>query len=315
MSNILGLQRHSTNFSYTKEGSENGGSSMGSWTNSTGPVPTLFQLAHEQRWRKLKRILRSRNKKRSLELCREKDQSGLSTLGAAIGYRAPLDIIHLIVTIDPCQLHSTDFFGATVLHVACLNGASSEVCKYLIQHSPANAFHPDFDSRIPLHHAIECICSSDIFFPEGMKVIYALCEIDTTLIQFQDKRGDTPIDLIQFAILQLDETDTKYLQLRSLYQFARDVSIRNYMKNKLLWEEAGYSTTGDNYACKTAGIAESCRTPSTAGLSEDCHTEYKADGNMDLNMDKFMDYNLDCNMEITSVVEEAIIASSEMSEI
>lgn len=268
------MQRHSSNFSSSKSGKSgwSGESSLGSSSISTGSMnnPKLFHLAQEQRWRKLRRVLRSRNRKKCIELCQEKDQSGLSALGVAIGYGAPLDIIRLIVSIDPCQLDSTDCFGATPLHLACLNGASIEVCKYLIQHNSGNVFKPDCDNRIPVHHAIECVCSSEIYFSEGMKVIVALCEIDPTLIQVPDKHGDTPVDLIQIAISRIKSNDSKYRQLRWLYGFARDLTIKMYMRKKLSWEEAGCSTlTSDTKKTGNGEAEKSCRTGATAGVSED----------------------------------------------
>lgn len=224
-------------------GSESGMSglfSLDTTSNGPPPVPVLFEFVQNHKWRKLKRALR---KKKGARLCSERDSSGLYLLGIALGYGAPLDIIRLIVSVDPAQLNAVDNFGANALHIGCLNGAPFDIIKYVLRNGTGNLISdPDSDNRVPLHHAVECLCRNEIDFSEGVKVIVSLCEVSPTLIHHQDQRGDTPIDLVQIASQTIpSEGDTSYGQrLRWLYGFLREISIQVYKRRKSAWEEAGH---------------------------------------------------------------------------
>lgn len=223
-------------------GSESGMSGLISLDTTTGngppPVPVLFGFVQNHQWRKLKRALR---KKKGARLCSERDSSGLYLLGIALGYGAPLDVIRLIVSVDPAQLNAVDKFGANALHIGCLNGAPFDIIKYLLRNGVGNLISDaDSDNRVPLHHSVECLCQNEIDFSQGVKVIVSLCEISPTLIHHQDRRGDTPIDLVQIAS-QTVPSEGEYAQrLRWLYGFLREISIQVYKRRKTAWEEAGH---------------------------------------------------------------------------
>ena len=103
--------------------------------------PLMFRYIENQKWKKLRRMLKRSNGK---DLCRERDDSGLTLLGMALGFEAPLDIIQSILAMDPSQITATDFFGASPLHVACLNAASPEAVKYLVQFSKETKSSPHY---------------------------------------------------------------------------------------------------------------------------------------------------------------------------
>jgi len=132
-------------------------------------------------------------------LCREVDTSNLTCLSLAVAYGAPLDILQLIHDTDPSLVSKKDMYGATALHVGCLNGASPEAIRFLIErrltmrNMMGNVMgnvmgedsgdcgdcgdcdvdfdlvtELDFDDRSPMHHAVECACSKVADYAEQM---------------------------------------------------------------------------------------------------------------------------------------------------
>ena len=71
--------------------------------------PALFRLVEAQKWNKLRKVINRKGKDAS----KERDGSGLSLLGMALGFNAPIDIIKLILDMDRSQASATDLFGAT----------------------------------------------------------------------------------------------------------------------------------------------------------------------------------------------------------
>jgi len=206
-------------------------------TNSgDGRYPCLFQYAGDQKWRKLRRLLKRRKFQR---MCTQRDSTGLSLLGIAVVSGAPIDIIDLILAIDPSQCQSTDAFGATPLHVACLNGASPQAVTYLMKLSNDLVRAKDIDSRVPLHHTVECICRDEISYDEGLEVITILCNADCYMIHAVDKHSDTPVDIVQIARLTT-RPGVNADRLYKLYKFLRDISEKVFREKKLLWEEQGF---------------------------------------------------------------------------
>jgi hypothetical protein len=194
----------------------------------------LFEFAEKQRWSRIRRLL---TKRRWTEICKETDETGLTLLGISIVFAAPLDIIELILSVDPNQFYTTDMYGATPLHMACLNGASPKAVQQLMQFG-CDVTNRDVDSRVPLHHTVECICLDGIDFDEGLQVIKLLCDADPTMVFARDKQSDTPIDIVQIARITATGTENneKIRRFEALYIILRDININLYKQRKALWE-------------------------------------------------------------------------------
>ena len=215
-------------------------SSLYDFSFGTDSQPRLFKHIEGQKWKKLRKLLKRRN---ANEFVQEKDDSGLSLVGMALGFEAPLDIIKSILTLDPNQSDATDFFGANPLHVACLNGASLEAVQYLLGNYRHLASRRDKDFRVPLHHAVECLCRDEIDFTEGTKVVDALIEVHPDSIYASDKHDDSPIDLVQVARMEVRNESKDAKRLMRLYVYLRRISVKVYRDRKERWEMEGPAIT------------------------------------------------------------------------
>lgn len=200
--------------------------------------PALFRLVEAQKWNKLRKVIRKNEKNLT-----ERDGSGLSLLGMALGFDAPMDIIKLILDIDGSQASATDLFGATPLHIACLNGASHETISYLLQSRQGLAHIRDRDRRIPLHHMVECLCRDEIDFTEGLHILKLLTSSYPDGINNTDRCGDTPIDLVQVARMEEDPSSEEYERLTRIYRVLRSIGILVYRQQKMQWEADGFDSS------------------------------------------------------------------------
>lgn len=235
----------------------------------TESQPLMFRYIEGQKWRKLRKMLKRSNGK---DMCRERDDSGLTLVGMALGFEAPLDIIKSIFQLDPSQISATDFFGATPLHVACLNAASLDAIEYLLVASNNSlAKIRDKDHRIPLHHAVECLCRNEIGFTEGTEVIEMLIEADPDAIHAADKHDDSPLDLVQLARMEVYSVSKELSRLSRLYEYLRQVSVRVYKVKKETWESNRINTcieaSKDTKSLSTKST-ESCSRATTLSVRE-----------------------------------------------
>ncbi len=95
-------------------------------------LPEFFNLIKKSDWRKLRSLLHSPN---GYYLCQQDDSTGLSCLAMAMVSQAPLDIVRTMIELDPGLPFRTDIYGATPLHLACLNGSSIEKMETLLGQS------------------------------------------------------------------------------------------------------------------------------------------------------------------------------------
>ena len=225
--------------------------------DSSADQPHLFQYVVRMKWKKLCRLLK-RKKGDYIEMCKARDSTGLSLFGFAIASGAPNDVLDTILKVDPTQSYSADCFGATPLHIACLNGAPPRAIKYLIKIRGGLVKAKDIDSRVPLHHAVECLARDEISFHDAIDCIQRLFDADSTLIHATDKFSDSPIDLVQIALMNIRK-DTRYDALYKLYNFLTELSIKEHKRKKLLWESQGYDTAEEK---TTDGTAITARTSS-----------------------------------------------------
>ncbi len=213
--------------------------------------PPLFDLAKKSRWKKLnKRILRAhrddekKKQEKNPVLCDGQDETGLSLLGLALGYHAPLDIIQTILSVDPQQCRTVDIYGANSLHLACLNGASPESVAHIANLCSDLVDSRDVDQRTPLHHAVECICHNEIDFKSWTQIVDILCRFDCSTIHNSDANENSPIDIVHIAINRVGvstniEESVKLVELKRLgkvMRFLRKLSIEVYRLKKKQWE-------------------------------------------------------------------------------
>lgn len=200
-------------------------------------TPKLFSLLEKRKWRKVRKALKSPENK---ELCEETDATGLSCLGIALGFQAPVDIIKQMIEVNPKLVDHTDSFGAGCLHIACLNGSSLEAIEYLIENYPHLISSTDKDKRIPLHHAVEfaCQCTEEEDEDFYLDLIETLYKAKPESIHHSDKSRDSPLDLIQMFRTTFDSGEQE--RLDEIYRLVRRFSIEQYRKKKKEWEDQGY---------------------------------------------------------------------------
>jgi len=213
-----------------------GGSSSSGSHVETELQPPLFKLLKKSRWRRLKFAIKYLNIPGGKYDIQEQDSSGLTLLGCAFGCQAPLRIIKLIDTADPWQIEVLDKFGATALHLACLNGAPSESIRYLLERKETLATVKDNSKRVPLHHAVECLCRNDVEFSSGMMTIQLLCQNYPNMIHEANINLNSPIELLHCAIDAKNLKQSDHARIHKIFFFLRKVSIDVYKMKRTLWE-------------------------------------------------------------------------------
>lgn len=221
----------------------------------------VFNLIHKEKWDKVPKLLKG---KYAAEICSTTDPTGLTILGMAVGSNPPLPAIEQILKINPELSSRPDNYGALPLHLACLNGASAAVIKFLIKHDKgATVRIPDEDKRVPLHHAVEFSARVDIQenaspqefnsnfsdsrsslssysnFEEDLEIISALCKAAPEFVTFMDKNGDTPID-VSHVIKGIAHTEKQHFRVDKVYSILRSASVSVYKKQKKEWEKQGF---------------------------------------------------------------------------
>lgn len=218
----------------------------------------VFNLINKEKWDKILKLLKG---KHAREICEGKDPTGLSVLGMSVGSNPPLSIVQQILKTNPSLSLQPDNFGALPIHLACLNGASASVIRYLIQNdNGTSVMIADEDKRIPLHHAVEFSARLDIQensssvdlnsdsqsslssysnFEEDLDIIRELCRAAPELVIYTDKNGDTPLD-VAHVIKGLAHTSKQRFRINKVYAILRDCSIQVYKKKKRGWEYSGY---------------------------------------------------------------------------
>lgn len=209
-------------------------------SDKNGDKPHLFEFVAQKKWKKLRKLLKKKKGDCSA-MCKTRDSTGLSLFGFAILSGAPKDLLDTILAVDSTQSQSPDSYGATPLHIACLNGSSPQSVKYLIDISGGELVRArDVDERVPLHHAVECLARNEISFNDAKECIQRLLKVDSSLIHCNDKNSDTPIDIVQIARMNDHGKPSKNDPLQKLYKLLTDFSIMEYKRNKERWESQGF---------------------------------------------------------------------------
>lgn len=199
----------------------------------------------KRQWKDIRKRLRSR---KGPQFVRATGCYGITILALALGHNAPLDIIEVILELDPSLALQKDVLGASPLHIACLNGAPLNSIQLLINKYPCLVTLRDDDLRTPLHHAVEFVCRLETqseFDAVGFAVIQALVDVSPEPIHWEDKDGDSPIDLTHVVMIETDSSsytddESIYARVDELFQFLRKKSTAFYLEKKKKWEEEGY---------------------------------------------------------------------------
>lgn len=202
-------------------------------------------------------------------LCQQTDGTGLSCLGIALGFHAPVDVIALMIEVHPDIIYHEDAYGASCLHIACLNGSSLEAIDYLVSNFPHLIDSTDNDKRIPLHHAVEFACQCQNQADENfyLEMIATLCKVKPETIFCSDVAHDSPIDLSQMFKLSSDHGD--HDRLDKIYYLLQHYGIEQYMRQKKKWEQEGYDTnTHSSKVKREDGLSKSTDSTGTLSVSK-----------------------------------------------
>jgi len=203
----------------------------------------IFDLIQNCHWNEVRQLVEGPHAHR---ICRKTESTGLSVLGMALGFHAPIDIIKTILARAPHTTRQVDSFLAVPLHVACLNGSPLEIVTLILQHDNNwSAYCVDEDRRVPLHHAVEFACrprpnsekidSDEI--NEGLDVIRLLCETAPEMIRFTDSNEDTPIDIAQ--IVKSEAPGSQHIDYRranKVYLLLKEYNVKIYKNEKKRFE-------------------------------------------------------------------------------
>ena len=199
------------------------------------------------------------------------DRTGLSTLAVAVSSYAPMDIITTLIEANPVSASLVDQYGASPLHIACLNGTNLETFRLITEHDKeGTAGVPDNNNYTVLHHAVEhvCILIEGRYFGEDqcmggsehtiesehqdyLEIIKDLCERYPRTVHIATfDNGDTPLDIPQIMMMKrpCKKNNHYHKRLEEVYRILKEASIRIYRAQKHHWEnstEKGYKTSSD----------------------------------------------------------------------
>mmetsp|Transcript_9444 Transcript_9444/g.14063 ORF Transcript_9444/g.14063 Transcript_9444/m.14063 type:complete len:319 (-) Transcript_9444:2015-2971(-) len=238
----------------------------------------LFKLINTKAWSTIKDILRKSSKERGYALCNQKktvdcsydSPPDLTCLAVAVGLSAPLDVIVEMVDKDPSMVTICDEYGATALHLGCLNGAPLECIEFFARNYQGLLKQLDCDGKSPLHCYLEFAClstrdhidnqssvsssssSSSVAYEhdgahetsysnikkewdssECVNVVKVLCSAAPETVRVKDNFGLTPIDVVQHFKADTVPDSSEYKRLNEIYQALSKVNIHLYCKEKI----------------------------------------------------------------------------------
>lgn len=122
---------------------------------TTGNISLLKNIL-KRKWKTVRSILIT---PQGIKQVRDEYNKGLTILSIAVSFNPPVDILALILKIEPLHSLKVDTYGVLPLHVACMHGASLDVIKLLLDHDDcACAQAIDMKKKSPLHYAVQYVC-------------------------------------------------------------------------------------------------------------------------------------------------------------
>jgi hypothetical protein len=209
-------------------------SSSTSGDRSSPNLPDLYEYAEKKKWHKVKALLKLPMAKDETTFA---DTSGLTFLGLCVAFSAPEEVLRQVLDMHPQHVFAQDIYGATALHIACLNGASLQTVFVLINECKDLVKVPDIDGRLPIHHCVECICRDEISLDASINVMRANIDVDPDILTVEDNNGCTVVDLIQDARCIETNTTSENQRLKAVYRFLKTSTIQNWKMKKQMWEQ------------------------------------------------------------------------------
>lgn len=236
-------------------------------------LTTAFKHARRGSWSKLKKMLQTDS---GDLICSMRDSSGLSLLSVVVISNPPLDILNMILSLNPSATLEPDEFGVVPITLACMNGASAEVIRTILEHDNGmSATVPDSDKRVALHHAVECAAridvselseeqskavfdsfhfsdasdcstklstsaSSNMDLSNDAEVLELLCDAAPEMIHFASSNGDTPLDVMHIVRGRCKSESQRTMVEYLYYSILRKASIALYLERKKESEEYGH---------------------------------------------------------------------------
>lgn len=226
-------------------------------SDRTIPTGEFFKLIEKGKWDKVRKLLRSNISGYS----RLVDRTGLSALAVSVSSYGPIDIVKTIIEVNPESASLVDQYGASPLHIACLNGTNLETFRLVMEHDKkGTAGTPDKNNYTVLHHAVEHVCMliENRYFGEDqvmggsmqsiesehedyLEIIRILCQKYPKNVHIATKdNGDTPLDIPHIILMRRSENKNinspHYIRLMEVYQLLKEASVRVYRERKAIWE-------------------------------------------------------------------------------
>mmetsp|Transcript_20699 Transcript_20699/g.23998 ORF Transcript_20699/g.23998 Transcript_20699/m.23998 type:complete len:273 (+) Transcript_20699:100-918(+) len=235
----------------------------------------LIHLCKAGKWNALIKVIRSTPRAVLQELT---FSSGLNLFAIAVSANAPEEVVRELLTLCPESTVEVDQYGATPLHLACLNGTTPEVVSMICQHDNGQSARIlDKDDSTPLHNAVEYGCmvikkrhgkktfadveskSKTSSMPstsensilsehrEYLTIIKILCDVHPGQVHVATKNAqDTPLDIPHVVLLCNDVSREGHERICEIYSVLRETSIKIWREKKRHCETAGQEFASSN---------------------------------------------------------------------
>lgn len=163
---IKSSNSESSNSQLSKElGSNNNNNGHGNLNNGTSNMhdsalhlrSKLVKCMFSHKWKRVRQILKTKG---AIEQVKSFDSyKGVTILSMACSLNPPVDVIKALLSIEPLHSLQVDSYGMLPLHIACMNGASSDAIEVLLNHDEGACVQAiDMFKRTPLHYAAQYVC-------------------------------------------------------------------------------------------------------------------------------------------------------------
>lgn len=227
--------------------------------------------------------------KRGSEDARSIHDFSITALSLALSLGAPSYVIEALIQAHPIHTLQMDRNSMLPLHIACMQGASSETVSLLLdQDMGICAQALDARRKSPLHYAVEYTCEPcgrDIFgcisatshsqmdrstimskedrssqgslmtmsedmFINQIQVIKILTQAYPEMVNFIDGNGNTPMDILHDCKADAGE-GSKWERADICCDQLRKIAIQSYKEKKSMWEMKKMHSNSSNCSNNT----------------------------------------------------------------